>query len=79
MTLTKDDDQQRESNSISIKEGQCWRFAARQELLNIVHSQERCDEVVPLTVPDFSNDEEVESKNVEYLCIKDIVAWVVTI
>ncbi len=69
----KDDDQQRESNSISNQKAMLEEFAARQGFTNIVHFT---DDGISGTCFDrpgfFSNDERSGSRNVEYLCIKDM-------
>ena len=58
----KDDDQQRESNSISNQKAMLEEFAARQGFTNIVHSRTMALVVPALTVPDFGNDERSGSR-----------------
>ena len=69
----KDDDQQRESNSISNQKAMLEEFAARQGFTNIVHFT---DDGISGTCFDRSGFlammKEVEAGNVEYLCIKDM-------
>ena len=69
----KDDDQQRESNSISNQKAMLEEFAARQGFTNIVHFT---DDGISGTCFDrpgfFAMMQEVEAGNVEYLCIKDM-------
>ena len=74
----KDDDQQRESNSISNQKAMLEDFAARQGFTNIVHFTDDGISGTCFDRPGFlAMMKEVEAGNVEYLCIKD--AWVVTI
>ena len=49
----KDDDQQRESNSISNQKAMLEEFAARQGFTNIVHFQTMALAAPALTAPDF--------------------------
>ena len=69
----KDDDQQRESNSISNQKAMLEEFAARQGFTNIVHFT---DDGISGTCFDrlgfLAMMKEVEAGNVEYLCIKDM-------
>ena len=69
----KDDDQQRESNSISNQKAMLEEFAARQGFTNIVHFTDDGISGTCFDRPGFlAMMKEVESGNVEYLCIKDM-------
>ena len=69
----KDDDQQRESNSISNQKAMLEEFAARQGFTNIVHFTDYCISGTCFDRPGFlAMMKEVEAGNVEYLCIKDM-------
>ena len=69
----KDDDQQRESNSISNQKAMLEEFAARQGFTNIVHFTDDGISGTCFDRPGFlAMMKEVEAGNVEYLCIKDI-------
>ena len=69
----KDDDQQRESNSISNQKAMLEEFAARQGFTNIVHFTDDGISGTCFDRPGFlAMMEEVEAGNVEYLCIKDM-------
>ena len=73
----KDDDQQRESNSISNQKAMLEEFAARQGFTNIVHFTDDGISGTCFDRPGFlAMMKEVEAGNVEYLCIKDIVVLV---
>ena len=68
----KDDDQQRESNSISNQKAMLEEFAARQGFTNIVHFTDDGISGTCFDRPGFlAMMKEVEAGNVEYLCIKD--------
>ena len=68
----KDDDQQRESNSISNQKAMLDVFAARQGFTNIVHFTDDGISGTCFDRPGFlAMMKEVEAGNVEYLCIKD--------
>ena len=70
----KDDDQQRESNSISNQKAMLEEFAARQGFTNIVHFTDDGISGTCFDRPGFlAMMKEVEAGNVEYLCIKDNV------
>ena len=70
----KDDDQQRESNSISNQKAMLEEFAARQGFTNIVHFTDDGISGTCFDRPGFlAMMKEVEAGNVEYLCIKDIL------
>ena len=76
----KDDDQQRESNSISNQKAMLEEFAARQGFTNIVHFTDDGISGTCFDRPGFlAMMKEVEAGNVEYLCIKDMSRMVVTI
>ena len=69
----KDDDQQRESNSISNQKAMLEEFAARQGFTNIVHFTDDGISGTCFDRPGFlAIMKEVEAGNVEYLCIKDM-------
>ena len=69
----KDDDQQRESNSISNQKAMLEEFAARQGFTNIVHFKDDGISGTCFDRPGFlAMMKEVEAGNVEYLCIKDM-------
>ena len=69
----KDDDQQRESNSISNQKAMLEDFAARQGFTNIVHFTDDGISGTCFDRPGFlAMMKEVEVGNVEYLCIKDM-------
>ena len=69
----KDDDQQRESNSISKQKAMLEEFAARQGFTNIVHFTDDGISGTCFDRPGFlAMMKEVEAGNVEYLCIKDM-------
>ena len=69
----KDDDQQRESNSISNQKAMLEEFAARQGCTNIVHFTDDGISGTCFDRPGFlAMMKEVEAGNVEYLCIKDM-------
>ena len=69
----KDDDQQRESNSISNQKAMLEEFAARQGFTNIVHFTDDGISGTCFDRPGFlAMMKEVEAGNVEYLCIKDL-------
>ena len=69
----KDDDQQRESNSISNQKAMLEEFAARQGFTNIVHFTDDGISGTCFDRPGFlAMMKEVEVGNVEYLCIKDM-------
>ena len=69
----KDDDQQRESNSISNQKAMLEDFAARQGFTNIVHFTDDGISGTCFDRPGFlAMMKEVEAGNVEYLCIKDM-------
>ncbi len=69
----KDDDQQRESNSISNQRAMLEEFAARQGFTNIVHFTDDGISGTCFDRPGFlAMMKEVEAGNVEYLCIKDM-------
>ena len=69
----KDDDQQRESNSISNQKAMLEEFAARQGFTNIVHFTDDGISGTCFDRPGFlAMMKEVEAGNVEYLCIKDM-------
>lgn len=69
----KDDDQQRESNSISNQKAMLEGFAARQGFTNIVHFTDDGISGTCFDRPGFlAMMKEVEAGNVEYLCIKDM-------
>ena len=69
----KDDDQQRESNSISNQKAMLEEFAARQGFTNIVHFTDDGISGTCFDRPGFlTMMKEVEAGNVEYLCIKDM-------
>ena len=69
----KDDDQQRESNSISNQKAMLEEFAARQGFTNIVHFTNDGISGTCFDRPGFwAMMREVEAGNVEYLCIKDM-------
>ena len=69
----KDDDQQRESNSISNQKAMLDEFAARQGFTNIVHFTDDGISGTCFDRPGFlAMMKEVETGNVEYLCIKDM-------
>ncbi len=69
----KDDDQQRESNSISNQKAMLEEFAARQGFTNIVHFTDDGISGTCFDRPGFlAMMREVEAGNVEYLCIKDM-------
>ena len=71
----KDDDQQRESNSISNQKAMLEEFAARQGFTNIVHFTDDGISGTCFDRPGFlAMMREVEAGNVEYLCIKDYCA-----
>ena len=71
--LSRDDDQQRESNSISNQKAMLEEFAARQGLTNIVHFTDDGISGTCFDRPGFlAMMKEVEAGNVEYLCIKDM-------
>ena len=71
----KDDDQQRESNSISNQKAMLEEFAARQGFTNIVHFTDDGISGTCFDRPGFlAMMKEVEAGNVEYLCIKDYCA-----
>jgi len=66
----KDDDQQRESNSISNQKAMLEEFAARQGFTNIVHFTDDGISGTCFDRPGFlAMMKEVEAGNVEYLCI----------
>ena len=65
----KDDDQQRESNSISNQKAMLEEFAARQGFANIVHFTDDGISGTCFDRPGFlAMMKEVEAGNVEYLC-----------
>ena len=67
----KDDDQQRESNSISNQKAMLEEFAARQGFTNIVHFTDDGISGTCFDRPGFlAMMKEVEAGNVEYLCTK---------
>ena len=69
----KDDDQQRESNSISNQKAMLEDFAARQGFTNIVHFTDDGISGTCFDRPGFlAMMKEVEAGNVEYLCIRDM-------
>ena len=69
----KNDDQQRESNSISNQKAMLEEFAARQGFTNIVHFTDDGISGTCFDRPGFlAMMKEVEAGNVEYLCIKDM-------
>nr|WP_253290771.1 DUF4368 domain-containing protein [Pseudoflavonifractor sp. MSJ-37] len=69
----KDDDRQRESNSISNQKAMLEEFAARQGFTNIVHFTDDGISGTCFDRPGFlAMMKEVEAGNVEYLCIKDM-------
>ena len=69
----KDDDQQRESNSISNQKAMLEEFAARQGFTNIVHFTDDGISGTCFDRPGFlAMMKEVDAGNVEYLCIKDM-------
>ena len=69
----KDDDQQRESNSISNQKAMLEEFAARQGFTSIVHFTDDGISGTCFDRPGFlAMMKEVEAGNVEYLCIKDM-------
>ena len=69
----KDDDQQRESNSIFNQKAMLEEFAARQGFTNIVHFTDDGISGTCFDRPGFlAMMKEVEAGNVEYLCIKDM-------
>ena len=69
----KDDDQQRESNSISNQKAMLEEFAVRQGFTNIVHFTDDGISGTCFDRPGFlAMMKEVEAGNVEYLCIKDM-------
>ena len=69
----KDDDQQRESNSICNQKAMLEEFAARQGFTNIVHFTDDGISGTCFDRPGFlAMMKEVEAGNVEYLCIKDM-------
>ncbi len=69
----KDDDQQRESNSISNQKAMLEEFTARQGFTNIVHFTDDGISGTCFDRPGFlAMMKEVEAGNVEYLCIKDM-------
>ena len=69
----KDDDQQRESNSISNQKAMLEEFAARQGFTNIIHFTDDGISGTCFDRPGFlAMMKEVEAGNVEYLCIKDM-------
>ena len=69
----KDDDQQRESNSISNQKAMLEDFATRQGFTNIVHFTDDGISGTCFDRPGFlAMMKEVEAGNVEYLCIKDM-------
>ena len=69
----KDDDQQRESNSISNQKAMLEEFAARQGFTNIVHFTDDGISGTCFDRPGFlAMMKEVEAGNVEYLCLKDM-------
>ena len=69
----KDDDQQRESNSISNQKAMLEEFATRQGFTNIVHFTDDGISGTCFDRPGFlAMMREVEAGNVEYLCIKDM-------
>ena len=69
----KDDDQQRESNSISNQKAMLEEFAARQGFTNIVHFTDDGISGTCFDRPGFlAMMKEVEAGNVEHLCIKDM-------
>ena len=69
----KDDDQQRESNSISNQKAMLEEFATRQGFTNIVHFTDDGISGTCFDRPGFlAMMKEVEAGNVEYLCIKDM-------
>ena len=71
--FSKDDDQQRESNSISNQKAMLEEFAARQGFTNIVHFTDDGISGTCFDRPGFlAMMKEVEAGNVEYLCIKDM-------
>ena len=73
----KDDDQQRESNSISNQKAMLEDFATRQGFTNIVHFTDDGISGTCFDRPGFlAMMKEVEAGNVEYLCI--IFAKVIT-
>ena len=69
----KDDDQQRESNSISNQKAMLEEFAARQGFTNLVHFTDDGISGTCFDRPGFlAMMKEIEAGNVEYLCIKDM-------
>ena len=69
----KDDDQQRESNSISNQKAMLEEFAARQGFTSIVHFTDDGISGTCFDRPGFlAMMKEVEAGNVEYLCLKDM-------
>lgn len=69
----KDDDQQRESNSISNQKAMLEEFAARQGFTNIVHFTDDGISGTCFERPGFlAMMKEVEAGNVEYLCKMDL-------
>ena len=71
--LSRDDDLQGESNSISNQKKLLEEFAARQGFTNIVHFTDDGISGTCFDRPGFlAMMKEVEAGNVEYLCIKDM-------
>ena len=71
----KDDDQQRESNSISNQKAMLEEFAARQGFTNIVHFTDDGISGTCFDRPGFlAMMKEVEAGNVEYLCMPILCA-----
>ena len=69
----KDDDQQRESNSISNQKALLEDFAARQGFTNIVYFTDDGISGTCFDRPGFlAMMREVEAGNVDYLCLKDM-------
>ena len=69
----KDDDQQRESNSISNQKAMLEEFAARQGFTNIVHFTDDGISGTCFNRPGFQSlIKEVEAGNVETLIVKDM-------
>lgn len=71
--LSRDDDQQGESNSISNQKKLLEEYAGRQGFSNIVHFTDDGISGTCFDRPGFlAMMKEVEAGNVEYLCIKDM-------
>ena len=73
--LSRDDDQQGESNSISNQKKLLEEYADRQGFSNTVHFTDDGISGTCFDRPGFlAMMKEVEAGNVEYLCIKDYCA-----